>query len=148
MVTLRPDQEVLAKDVYVWDADRGVWDYGERRDFVVAMPLYRWDWINVQGGCLDEPPFRDFILLVEFCESIYLMCSTIGPNTVGANTDFNVETSPDGVNWDTVPFATINLGANATASMLVQPGMKYIRMRIDNNAQDPTDAWAICKRLK
>lgn len=148
MQNIRPDQPTVAKDFVGWDADHRDWNYGELRDRVVAMPLVRLWWENIGAGCLDERPGEDIWIDVEFCESIYIQCSTVDPDTAGANTDFNVETSPDTVNWDTVPFATINLGAQAIASMLVQPGMKAIRMRLDNNGQARVDAWAIIKRLK
>lgn len=136
------------KDRVLYDRPADRWDYGERRDRVVAMPLYRWTWTNIAGGCLDEPPTADYWLDVEFCESIYIMCSTLDPRTVGANTDFNVESSPDGANWDTVPWATINLGANVIQSMVIAVGMKFIRMRIDNNDGTVVCCWAIVKRLK
>lgn len=136
------------KDRVLYDRPSRRWEKGERRDCVVAMPLYTWVWTNIGAGCLDEPPDADFYIDVEFCESIYILCTTVHPLTVGANTDFNVETSPDGANWDTVPFATINLGAQVVQSMLVAVGMRFIRMRIDNNGADVVYCRAIVKRLK
>lgn len=136
------------KDRVIFDRPTRKWEYGERRDRVLAMTLYTWFWSDVQADCQDVAPDVDYILDVEFCESIYIQCSTVNALTVGANTDFNVETSPDGVNWDTIPFATINLGANVVASMLVAVGMRYIRMRLDENASAIVWAKAICKRLK
>lgn len=56
-----------------------------------------------------------------------------------------VYSSWDGTNWDTVPYASMNLGANETKSLPVTPGIFYCKVKVVNN--DTTNSTTVTTKL-
>ncbi|RLJ02964.1 MAG: hypothetical protein DRP11_02120 [Candidatus Aenigmatarchaeota archaeon] len=54
-----------------------------------------------------------------------------GPST---DVDFMLYASPDGISFDSLPYLSINLGANETISRPVTAGMKALKVVVSNNS--------------
>lgn len=81
----------------------------------------------------DKAPDTDTEISVEFADTIYIQIDTTPAANVSDDVDINVESSPDGTNWDTTPYAERNAGDNELVPFLVESGAKKIRLRADNN---------------
>ena len=81
----------------------------------------------------DAAPDTDTEIDVEFADTIYIEIDTTATGNVSDDVDINVESSPDGTNWDSTPYAERNAGDNETVPFLVETGPKKIRLRADNN---------------
>lgn len=94
----------------------------------------------------DVVPDTDTEITVEHAASIYIQMDTTAAGNVSDDNDINVESSPDGINWDTEPYAERNIGDNKIKTFLVEPGPKKIRLRADNNHAS-SNAAITCKVL-
>lgn len=94
----------------------------------------------------DKAPDTDNEINVEHAASIYIQIDTTTTENVSDDNDINVQSSPDGVVWDTEPYAECNIGDNQIKSFLVEPGPRRIRLRADNN-HATANAAITCKVL-
>ena len=81
----------------------------------------------------DKAPDTDTEIDISLATSIAIQIDTTAAGNVSNDNDINVETSPDGANWHSVPYAERNIGDAEVKTFLVEPGPKKIRLRADNN---------------
>jgi len=81
----------------------------------------------------DVAPDTDTEIDISLATSIAIQIDTTASGNVSNDVDINVESSPDGSNWDSVAYAERNIGDNELKTFLVEPGPKKIRLRADNN---------------
>ena len=94
-------------------------------------------WTNT-GVNTDVAPDVDTNIDVSQAKSIAIQANTTHASNTSTSIDVNVEATLDGVTWDTIPYAEMNLGDAEIKTMLVEPGVKTIRLRVDNNAVGTT----------
>lgn len=81
----------------------------------------------------DQVPDIDTEIDISLATSIAIQIDTTASGNISNDNDINVESSPDGTNWDSVAYAERNIGDNEVKTFLVEPGPKKIRLRADNN---------------
>jgi len=127
-----PAPERVTREVTWWDPDRKEWVSGVKTTFRGLPATTVIEWTN-KSAATDISPDEDKEVDVEAAESVAIQASTTDPNNTATSVDVNVETSLDGVTWDTTPYAEMNLGDAEIKTMLIEPGPFKIRVRIDNN---------------
>jgi len=105
-------------------------DIRRASDFYRLQPLATLTWENKTG--LNETPTTDTEIDVSQAESIAIQAKTDTGNT-STSLDINVHATLDGSVWDTVEYAPFNLGNGETKTVLVSPGVRRIRLRLDVN---------------
>jgi len=91
----------------------------------------------------DKAPDTDTEINIVRAKSIAVQIDTTAAGNVSNDVDINVEASPDGTNWDDVPYAEKNIGDNEVKTFLVEPGPQLIRLRADNNHASDNAAPAV-----
>jgi len=66
-------------------------------------------------------------------------------NGASTNLDIEVFTSYDGEEWDTLPYASMNLGANQTKTIPITPGPRYFKVKVTN--KDGTNPTTVTTKL-
>ncbi len=107
-----------------------------------ALTSYVW---AAFAPATDVSPDTDTEINVIRAKSIAIQIDTTAAGNVSDDVDINVQASPDGINWDSVPYAASNMGDNEIKTFLVEPGPQKIRLRADNN--HASDNAAINARL-
>lgn len=95
-----------------------------------ALTSYAW---TAFAPATDTTPDSDTEINIIRAKSIAIQIDTTAAGNVSDDVDINVEASPDGTNWDDVPYAEKNIGDNEVKTFLVEPGPQKIRLRADNN---------------
>jgi len=126
-----PPKEV--QDVIIWDLDKREWVKGYRKDIERLPKEYEFLWDSIAQNTTNEPPKVDTIINIERASSIAVQADTTPAHNVSTSVDINIMASIDGVKFDTVPYAEMNLGDAEIKTMLVAPGPLRIRLRLDEN---------------
>lgn len=65
----------------------------------------------------------------------------------GNSTDLDIEvlSSIDNSDWDTLPYVSLNLGANQTKTVPITVGIRYIKIKLTNN--DASNATTVTVEL-
>jgi len=93
-------------------------------------------------------PATDTAIDVSRAKSIAIQAdSTVSANTA-TDIDVNVIASLDGTTYDTVSYAEMNIGDAEIKTMLVSPGVKNIKLRLDENASLRADVTVIVKVIE
>jgi len=124
--------EKMKREIMVWNDQSHTWDKGYRND-VVALPKVTslaWD---ATGVATDVKPKEDKIIDVERATSISVQADTTNAGNTSTDIDINVLALLEGEIWDNVPYAEMNLGDAEIKTMLVNVGIKKIKLRVDNN---------------
>lgn len=66
-------------------------------------------------------------------------------NGNSTNLDVIVQTSWDGSNWDSEPYASVNLGANKTKTIPISPGPFFMRVYVEN--KDTVNSTTVTTKL-
>jgi len=132
-----PVQPQEVQDILIWDFDKREWVKGYRKDIARLPTVYELKWTNT-GVNTDVAPDEDVIIRIERAQSVAIQADTTHPLNTSTSIDVNVEACVEEPNWDTVPYAEMNLGDAEVKTMLVNPGPLKIRLRVDNNAADTT----------
>jgi len=104
---------------------------GQKRDRdEEKLTSYAW---SAFAPATDTAPDTDTVINVIRAKSIAIQIDTTAAGNISNDIDINVEASPDGTNWDDVPYAEKNIGDNEIKTFLVEPGPQKIRLRADNN---------------
>jgi len=85
------------------------------------------------GANTDVAPDTDTGIIVFGASKIVIQADTTNSNNTSTDIDINVESSIDGTTWDSVEYASMNLGGDEIKTMLVETGPLFIRLRVDNN---------------
>jgi len=128
-----PELCELSKQVAIYDHDRQEWQRGYRKDIAILPKTYELFWDSIAQNQTNQAPSKDIIIDVEKAESIAVQADTTPADNASTSVDINVMSSPDGVTWDTVPYAEMNLGDAQIKTMLINPGPLKIRLRLDEN---------------
>jgi len=128
-----PKQPLEIRDVQIWDIEKKEYVKGYRKDICKLPEVYEFFWDSVAASQTNQTPVFDRILDVERATGIAVQADTSPTDNVSTSVDVNVMASLDGVNWDNVPYAEMNLGDNQVKTMLVEPGPFKLRLRLDNN---------------
>ena len=104
----------------------------DRRQYESQESLVTLAWATF-APATDKTPDTDTEIDISLASSISIQIDTTAAANDSDDNDINVESSPDGTNWDTVPFAERNIGDGEIKTFLVEPGPKLIRLRADNN---------------
>lgn len=88
---------------------------------------------SIAATVTDKPPEVGEVLNVDLASLIVIQLDTTAAANVSDDVDLNVESSLDGQNWDTEPYAERNIGDNKIKTFLVEPGPRFFRFRADNN---------------
>ena len=91
------------------------------------------EWANVIQNTTDNTPDTDTEIDIAHTRSIAIQVDTTATANTSADIDINVETSPEGITWDTVLYTTYNIGDNEIKTFLVEPGPRRMRLRLDEN---------------
>lgn len=92
---------------------------------------YEWSAFAIQDG---KAPDTDGEIDVGGARSITIQFDTTPAGNVSTDTDLNIITSPDNINWDTEPYATLTSQADADIqTFALTPGINFIKLRADNN---------------
>lgn len=129
----QPRQGQVIKEIMVWDFDKREWVKGYIRDRARLPDVVELFWDSVAQNTTDKAPQEDKIVDVEKATEIAIQADTTPPDNTSTSVDINVEATLDGSTWDSVPYAEMNLGDNEIKTMLVNPGPKRIRLRLDEN---------------
>lgn len=129
----KPKPSLEIQDCLIWDLETQEWIQGYRKDIARLPTVYEFFWDSVVASDTDVTPEKDTIINVEKASSIAVQADTTPDDNASTSVDVNVEASIDGVKWDTVPYAEMNLGDAEVKTMLVNPGPFRIRLRLDNN---------------
>lgn len=102
--------------------------------------IYRRDentltWASVATNTANIAPGTDTVIDCRNAKSIILQVDQLATTYAGADTDINIITRSAGTTtYDTVPYATVNLGSASVVSLAITPGMAYFKLRADNNS--------------
>jgi len=132
-----PSPERVVREVVFWDPTNLQWVKGFKKDIEGLPRTYVLTWTNT-GVNTDVAPDTDKEIDVERASRIAIQGDTTHPLGTSTSIDINVECSLDGVNWDTTPYAEMNLGDAEVKTMLVEPGPFKIRLRVDQNTAAAT----------
>ena len=99
----------------------------ESQESVVTLTWAAWATTD------DKAPDTDTEIDISLATSISIQIDSTAGASVSDDIDVNVESSPDGSVWDTIPYAERNIGDDQIKTFLVEPGPKLIRIRADNN---------------
>ena len=97
---------------------------------------YDFVWTAFAAGVTDQAPDTDTEIYIgaEDRNRTEIMLQAESEVLLSDDVDINVETSNNGVAWDTVPYASLNLSAPTyRKTILINPGPKLMRLRADNN---------------
>lgn len=129
---LEPSLEI--QDIVIFDFETRKWIKGYRKDIERLPREYEFFWDSVVASETDEAPEVDTIINVERASSIAVQADTTPADNISTSVDVNVMASIDGVKWDNVPYAEMNLGDAEVKTMLVNPGPLRLRLRLDENS--------------
>jgi len=90
---------------------------------------------DVAATLTNQAPSTDTAIPVDRASTIIVQAdSATRTDNASTDTDLNVIASLDGSVYDTNPYASItNLGNDEIESLSVTPGVKSIKLRLDNN---------------
>ena len=128
-----PLVERVHREIAVWDPVAREWKRGRRIDFLVPQDLVEVVWSDT-GVNTDVTPDHDYQIPVLYAQRIAIQIDSTHPDNTSTDFDVNIETTLDGANWDTVPYAERNLGNEEIKTFLVEVSVAKIRLRGDNNA--------------
>ena len=106
---------------------------GFRKDICTLPEITTLKWTNCQTTN-KAPDGVDTEIDVEKASSIAIQADSTDPLSTGSSIDINVHSTLDGVNWDTTPYAEMNIGDAELKTMLINAGVKKIRLRLDYNS--------------
>jgi len=132
-----PMPERVNREVVYWDPDRKEWVPGVRTTVRGLPETEVLEWSNT-GVNTNVTPDEDREIDIEAAEGVAIQADTSDPRNTSTNIDVNVMASLDGVKWDSVPYAEMNLGDAEVKTMLINPGPFKVRLRVDNNASGTT----------
>jgi len=128
-----PEQPQEVQDVQIYDFQRREWEKGYRTDLVRLPKVYDYFWDSVAQNQTNVAPQDDKIIDIERALSVAVQADTTPADNASTSVDINVMASIDGVKWDSVPYAEMNLGDAQVKTMLINPGPLKIRLRLDEN---------------
>lgn len=128
-----PPMEWLRLPVLVWDPDRPGWEEGRMVDATLIKELVTLTWASITQNTTDNAPDEDEKIDITYAKTIAVQADTTATGNVSSDLDVNVEVTLDGLNWDTVPYAEMNIGDNALKTMIVTPAGRKMRLRVDEN---------------
>jgi len=128
-----PKQCHEVQDVQIWDFQTETWVKGFRTDIKKLPDVYVLKWTDCQTTN-KAPDGIDVEIDVEKASSISVQADSTAVLSDGSSIDVNVHSSPDGSSWDTTPYAEFNIGDAEVKTVLVEPGPKKIRLRLDYNS--------------
>jgi hypothetical protein len=129
----QPEQPREVQDVLVWDFKKLDWVKGFRKDIERLPEKYELDWDSIAQNQTNVAPRNDQVIDIERASRVAVQADTTPSDNTSTSVDINVMASIDGVIWDTVPYAEMNLGDAQIKTMLVEPGPFKIRLRLDEN---------------
>ena len=132
-----PIVEQVNREISVYDPADSKWKRGRRLDFFIPQDLVEVKWTNT-GVDTDVVPDHDSEIDVLYATRIAIQIDSTNPLNTSTDFDVNVETTLDGANWDTVPYAERNLGDAEIKTFLLEMGVSKLRLRGDNNAAATT----------
>lgn len=98
-----------------------------------TRPMTTLTWASVTQNTTDNAPDPDTEIDIGHARSIAIQVDTTLTANASGDIDINVETTPDGTNWDSTPYTSTNIGDNAIKTFLVAPGPRRMRLRLDEN---------------
>jgi len=128
-----PVQPQEVQDVFIWDFKKAEWVKGFRKDLERLPEEYSFFWDSVAKNTSMAVPQHDLVIDVERASSITVQADTTPADNTSTSVDINVMASIDEAVWDTVPYAEMNLGDAEVKTMLVNPGLLKLRLRLDEN---------------
>jgi hypothetical protein len=137
MAQTPPHVQDTPLEISVYDPKLKEWRRGRLSDPFIPRDPINLTWTNT-GYNSDVAPDADRTIDILYAERIAIQIDTIHPSNTSTDFDVNVETSIDGANWDTIPYAQDNLGDQESKTFLVTPGPAKMRLRGDNNDDDTT----------
>jgi len=110
----------------------------------MAILRTNYTWASIGTSTTDVAPDSDleipFIVfeagsdrILKRAKSVSIHGDTEHTDNASTDADFNLETSPDGVEWDTEPLLSFNLGDAKAKTRFLTTGAVKGRMRADNN---------------
>lgn len=141
----KPDVEVFARRVLIWNPETREWEEGRRTDVLIPRPVEELVWTNT-GVATNVTPDVDKELDVLYAQRIAIQVDTTHASHTSTDTDLNVMATLDGFKWDSVPYAERNIGDNQVKTFLIEVSVKKIRLRLDNNTSAST-AYATARVL-
>ena len=127
-----PPVESFHREIAVWDPAEAKWKRGRRTDILIPQNLVEIIWTN-KSAATDQVPDSDTVISVLYANRIAIQIDSTHASNTSTDIDINVETTLDGVNWDTVPYAERNIGDAEIKTFLVEVSVAKIRLRLDNN---------------
>lgn len=127
-----PPVETVNREIAVWDPANAKWKRGRRTDFFIPQDLVEIKWTNT-GVATDVKPDFDKELDVLYAQRIAIQIDSTNSLNTSTDIDVNVESTLDGANWDTIPYAERNIGDAEVKTFLLEVSVQKIRLRLDNN---------------
>jgi len=129
---LPPPTREVCREVVVWNPNVKDWLRGRDTGYLVPRDLELFDWTNT-GNNTDVAPDHDKEIDVTYAQRVAIQIDTTNTLNTSTDIDVNVEADlGDGV-FDTEPYAQANIGDSKVKTFLVEPWVKKIRLRCDNN---------------
>lgn len=120
------------RDVLVWDRKQQEWFEAHVTNILVDQPLVEVKWTDT-GVATDVTPDIDKDIDIHFAQRVAIQIDSTHPSNTSTDIDINVESTLDGANWDTVPYAERNIGDAEVKTFLLEVSVQKIRLRLDNN---------------
>ena len=124
-------EEYQSKRVRIYDEPKHEYYAGYRSDIIALPPII--ELFKTGGTTTNEKPDIDKEIDVERASSIVVQADTTHPSNTATSVDINIHATLNGVAWDTIPYAEMNLGDAEVKTMLINPGVMKLRIRIDTN---------------
>lgn len=90
-------------------------------------------------------PGTDTAIDVMNAHRIAIQVDSTDSDNTSTNTDLNVLATMDGTTYDTTVYAATNFGDDAVKTILIEPGPKKIKLRLDENGSLRADVTAIVR---
>jgi hypothetical protein len=127
-----PPIEDINWELSVYDPVDEIWRRGRRTIILIPEHPVHLVWTNT-GVDTDVKPDLDKEIDVLYANRIAIQIDTTHPSNTSTDIDINVESTLDGANWDTIPYAERNIGDAQKKTFLVEVSVQKIRLRLDNN---------------
>ena len=126
-------QKQEVQDVQIYDVKTQKWVRGFRKDMCKLPDVYVIVWTNCTTTD-KAPDGEDLEIDIEKACEISVQADSTAALSTGTSIDINVESTLQGLLWDTTPYAEMNIGDAEVKTMLVTPGPLKIRFRLDYNS--------------
>ena len=128
-----PKQLEVVQEVQIFDIETKEWVKGYRKDIERLPAIYTIKWTDCETTD-KAPDGGDTIINIERASSIAIQADSTAALSTGTSIDINVESSLDGVTWDSTPYAEMNIGDAEVKTFLLNPAPLKIRLRLDYNS--------------